>query len=211
MATNLAAGTFSGGVYTATANAALGTQDGVTLAVGDIIVLPVGTLTTLVGSAANSGPYQVTSLGATGAKVVLTRPAKWSHGDTITPSTVVRVGAEGTLFRNTEWFAQPATATKVVGTDDPVLYPKRVITQVTLVAGTVTLQTVPIRATAGTVVDMSLAGGTPAGTTTSFDLKLSGGLVAGGVGTGSVVIEAHSVKGTKVATDVSVLNVSIMQ
>ena len=84
--------------------------DGVAPAVGDVLVLPPGTLTTLVVSAANSGPYEVTSLGAAGSKVVLTRPANYQHGDTITSGTAIQVGGEGTSYANTRWIAKPATA-----------------------------------------------------------------------------------------------------
>lgn len=212
VATSVAAGSFSGGVLTATANGAFGTQDGVaTLAVGDTVVLPVGTIGSLTVGAADSGPYEITSLGSGGSKFVLTRHPKWAHGAVITPGSQIRLGSEGTLFRDTRWYAAPATAAKVVGTDDPRLAPEKVLTQVTLVAGTVTISTVPIRDAARIDVGITLAGGTPAGTTTGYDNKLSGGITAGGIGTASLILEAQSVKGTKVGTDVSVLNVAIYQ
>jgi hypothetical protein len=210
VATSFPAGTFSGGVLTLTATGAFSTaQDGVTLAVGDKFILPAGTITTLVVSAANSGPYEVTSLGATGVSATFTRPARWTHGATITPETKIKVGGEGTLFKGTTWTADPATATKVVGTDDPVLYPDRVTQQVTLASSTVTITNVPIKSASksNVLTTLAAAGGTQTSTVAY------GPIVAptpGGIGTASLVIDAIASGQTKNGTaDTSTLNVTI--
>ncbi len=211
VATNMPAGTFSGGVLTITATGAFSTaQDGVTLAVGDKFILPAGTIGSLTVSAANSGVYEVTSLAATGTHPTFTRTAKWAHGATITPETRIRVGGEGTLFRGTEWFADPATATKVVGTDDPILYPRSVTQQVTLASSTATITNVPIKSASKSniVTTLAAAGGTQTSTVAY------GPIVAptpGGIGTASLVIDAIASGQTKNGTaDTSTVNVTII-
>jgi hypothetical protein len=60
-------------------------------------------------------------------------------------------------------------------------------------------------------VGISLAGGTPAGTTIGYDTKLVSGITAGGIGTACDRSSKRSrVKGTKNGRDdVSVLNITI--
>jgi hypothetical protein len=207
VATNIEAGSFAAGVFTATANGALAAQDGLTIAVGDLLMLPAGTLTTLAVTAANSGPYVVTAIGSASAKVVLTRPSWWRHADGARLSAQIRVRA-GTLFAGTTWRSFSAAAV-VIGTGDPALYPEQVTQQVTLVAGTRTISNVPIFSTSRLGMSAMLAGGTPAGTTTNYQRKLTSGATAGGIGTAALVVEAQSVAGTIVNTDVAVLNVTI--
>lgn len=208
VATNIAALTFAAdGTFEADANGALGAQDGVTNAAGDVIILPVGTITTGVVSAANSGPYVLTSIGGASAKFAGRRPAWWSDGANV-PNKPIDVRS-GTLFSVTQW--KPFCAvSQVIGTDDPILRPLKVTQQVTLVAGTKTISNVPILSTSrSSAVTSGAVGGTPAGTTTNFAVSKTSGITAGGIGTAAVIIEAQSVAGTIVNTDVSVLNVTI--
>jgi len=209
VATSLPAGTFSGGVLTLTATGAFSTaQDGVTLAVGDKFIIPVGTITTLVVSAANSGVYEVTSLGATGVSASFTRTARWAQGAIIKPGTRVRVGGEPTIFHGTTWRAEPVTAAKVVGTDDPLLFPERVIVQKTCSSGTASIATVPLRAAGKFSVLCDYNGGTPAATTTSIQASTQ---TPGGIGTASIVIQEQSVLGTLVNTGTATCAVTIIQ
>jgi len=209
VATSLPAGTFSAGVLTLTATGAFSTaQDGVTLAVGDKFVIPVGTITTLSVSAANSGPYEVVSLGATGVSASFKRTAKWSHGALITPGTEIRVGGEGTVFHGTKWRAEPATAAKVVGTDDPLLFPERIVVQKTLSSGTATISTVPLRAAGKFSVTCDYNGGSPAATTTTIQASTQ---TPGGIGTASIVLQEQSVLGTLVNTGSATCAVTILQ
>jgi hypothetical protein len=211
VATSLPAGTFAAGVLTLTATGAFSTaQDGVTLAVGDKFILPVGTITTLVVSAANSGVYEVTSLGATGTSATFTRSAKWAHGAIITPCTKVRVGGAGTLFPGTTWTAQPLTAVLVVGTGDPSLYPDKVIQTVALTSSAATIINVPIRSATKSNVHAALAavGGT---TTSTIGYGIIVAPTAGGIGTASTVVNAIASGGTKNGTsDTSSLIVTIL-
>lgn len=66
-ATSLAANTRTGNVLTATANGALGTVDGVTMVVGDRVLVKDES------TGANNGIYTVTSLGGASAKFTFTR------------------------------------------------------------------------------------------------------------------------------------------
>ena len=210
VATNLEAGAFSGGVFTATANGAIATQDGVAPAVNDVLILPAGTLTTLVVSAANSGPYVVTSIGAVGAKVTLARPSWWRHANGVPLGAEIKVAA-GTLFAGTTWRSFVTAAGQVIGTNDPKLYPLKVTQQVTLSSGTITISNVPVFLAARLGFSCSGAiGGTAAATTTNFAIKASGGITIGGIGTAAVIVEAQSVSDTIVNTDASVINVTLM-
>jgi hypothetical protein len=209
VATNLEAGAFSGGVFTATANGALATQDSVAPAVGDVIILPAGTLTTLVVSAANSGPYVVTSLGGASAKVTLARPAWWRHANGVPLGAEIR-GAAGTIYSGTTWRSFVTTGTVVIGTSDPALYPLEVTQRITLAAGTYTISNVPVRLAARLGFSCSGAvAGTAAATTTNFAISATNGITIGGIGTAAVIVEAQSVSDTIVNTDVSVINVTL--
>lgn len=208
VATNIAALTFAAdGTFEADANGALGAQDGLTFVAGQVIMMPAGTITTGVVSAANSGPYVLTSVGGASAKFAGRRPPWFPDGGTIPIGCEVRIAA-GTLFAGTSWRSF-ADVSATIGTTDPAFYPTQVTQQLTLVAGTSTISNVPIRATADTGLAIKLSGGTPAGTTTAYQQKLSSGITAGGIGTAALIVEAQSVAGTIVNTDVSVLNVTI--
>lgn len=210
--TNLPAGTFAGGVWTATATGALNTtQDGLTVAhaVGDKVMFAPGTLTTLVVAAADSGPYECIVAGATGVKAKYARTAKFAHGAVITPGTRVRVTLGGaTTFSGTTWRADPTAANKVVGTDDPAMFPERVIVPITCSSGTATISTVPLRAAGKFAVLPDFTGGSPAATTTSLQASTQ---TPGALGTASIVIQEQSHLGTLVNTGTATANVSIVQ
>ena len=208
VATNIPAGTFSGGVFTATATGAFPTQDGGTVALSDKLIFPLGTITTQVVSAANCGVYECTTLGATGVAAVFTRSAKWAHGAIITPETKIRVGGEGTLFKGTVWTADPATAAKVVGTDDPVLYPDKVTQQIVLVAGHVAVINVPIKsATKSNFIFERTTANTSTLTVGGYH-PIS--IVAGGIGTATVDETATVAAGTINVADISTGNFTIL-
>lgn len=207
VATSIPAGTFSGGVLTLTATGAFSTtQDGQTPALGDKFILPVGTVTTLVVSAANAGLYQWTSLGATGVSATAQRCATWAQGATIRNSKI-RVSF-GTIYAGTVWSALPATAALLVGTGDASLYPDSVVYSITLSAGTHTIAT-PVRSIAGfSAIPTMVTGGTADAATTSYQAKSSAaGITIGGIGTGQVIMQAQSTAGVLDASDVAKLNV----
>lgn len=116
-----------------TASSGFGTQDGVTVAVGDIVFLQGGTAN--LSAAKDSGPWQITTLGSASVKWVLTRPDWFSTGATVPPGYVIELGGEGTMWGGTSWKSFAAVGSAVVGTNDPEFYVGRVTQEVTLSSG----------------------------------------------------------------------------
>lgn len=135
--TSIAAYAYSSGVITASANGAIGAQDGVTLAVGDLVILPAVTGGAGTIAAADVGPYVVSAVGSASAKFVLTRPSWWAHGAAIPVGKSIDVGGEGTKWSGISWKALSAAG--VVGTADPKLYPRCVKGSQALTAGAATV------------------------------------------------------------------------
>jgi hypothetical protein len=135
--TSLAAYAYSNGVITASANGAIGAQDGVTLVVGDVVILPAVTAGAATIAASDVGPYIVSAVGSASAKFVLTRPSWWQHGAAIPVGKSVSLSGEGTKFSGSEW--KSLSAAGVVGTDDSKLYPGVVKGSQALVAGAATV------------------------------------------------------------------------
>lgn len=210
VATNIPAGAFAAGAWTATATGAFPTNDGIAspLKVGDVLVFPPGTITTQVVAVADSGPYEATVIGATGVKAVFTRPAWFAHGAVIKPHTTVKVGGEGTTYKNTPWVAKPATAAKVVGTDDPGMFPAEMVVAVTCASGTATVSTIPLRAAGLFFAAVEFTGGSPAATTTGLQLSTQ---TPGGIGTASLVIQEQAHLGTLVNTGSATGNLIVRQ
>lgn len=189
----------SGGALTASANGAL-TIDGVTMAAGDRVLLIAG------AAGADNGLYTVTSPGGASAKYILTRAPDWATGSKVQGGAIVEV-SEGTVYAQTTW-KLTTSGTSTVDTTSVAFYPRVVTQSVTLVAGTVTVANVPILSATKTQV---VASRTTAGTTTStVSYQPIGGLTAGGIGTGTFNMQAAVAAGTINASDVSVLNVSVI-
>lgn len=119
--TSLAAYVAASGVLTASANGAIGAQDGVTLVVGDLVILPAYTAGAATIAAADVGPYVVTAVGSASAKFVLSRPSWWASGAAIPVGKAIEVGGEGTVWSGSRWKALSASG--AVDTLDPKLYP----------------------------------------------------------------------------------------
>ena len=201
--TTLGAGACVSGVYTATANGAMAAQDGLTIAVNDLVLLQEGT--TNLPSAADAGPYVVTAIGAAGAKVVLTRPSWWAHGATVQPGARIHVAA-GTLWANSEWKVCAAAAL-VVGTTAPSLYPRTVSQSLTLVAGTKTISNVPLlSATKSSIAFSRTTPDTCTLTVGGYDPTT---LTAGVIGTASIVVQAKVGAGTINNADISVMTITV--
>lgn len=201
--TSLAANTATAGVITADANGAIGTQDGITLAVGDEVFIPEGT--TNLDAAADAGPYTVMALGAVGAKFVLARPAWYAHDSVIAQATDVKI-AGGTLYGGSTWRTFAAKGA-VVGTDAPLAYPDYVGQAITLVAGTATISNAPLRSATKSTLSINR-------TTANTSTLTVGGyhpstLTAGVLGTASIVVQAQVAAGTINNADVSTLNVGV--
>jgi hypothetical protein len=196
-------------VLTAGSNAALVAQDGVTLAAGDLILLQGGTLGSLAITAADTGPWIVTSLGSSGTKFVFTRPSWWTTGEVAPTGARIDVGPEGTLFPNTTWTAWAAPGA-VIGTTDAQFYPDRVVQAVTLSASTATVSNVPIRSATKSLVLASFvaAGGT---TTSTIGYGIIAAPTAGYIGTASAVVDALASGGGKNgSSDASTVAVTVI-
>lgn len=143
VATSLAAYTGTGtATLTGSANGAIGTQDGVTLLVGDLIHLPTG-LTNV--TAVDSGPWMVQSLGGASAKYVLVRPG-WLAFAAAIPQGLTFEVMQGTAWANSTW---KATATAAIcGTNDGAWYPRVVKGAQALTAGAATVSNLPIMSSA---------------------------------------------------------------
>lgn len=207
--TSLGAYTASAGTITVTATGALGTQDGITVAAGDEVWLPeyTGTANASVNvAAADSGPYEIVTLGATGVSAVLRRPAWWAHGAPMPLGAAVKI-AEGTLFGRTVWDVGAAKGS-TIGTTDPAAYPRSVTRQVVLVAGHLAVTNIPIRhATGGSnFLTSRLTANTSTLTVGGYHpLSIS----AGPLGTATVDITACVAAGTINVADVSTLILTI--
>ncbi len=97
-----------GATLTANANAVLAAQDGVTLIVGDLLLVKDE------ASQLKNGLYQVTSVGAVGAPWVLTRHADMDSAAEFS-GAFVPVGQEGTTNKNSLWLGN-WSASFVTGT-----------------------------------------------------------------------------------------------
>jgi hypothetical protein len=179
-------------------------NDGVTNVAGDVVVLLEQT------TAAQNGPYVVGTV--TTGTAPLTRPDWWPTGATIASGTVIRLGAEGTVFKSCTLRAMVAADSFVVGTTDPKLYPAEVSGTTALVAGTFTISTVPVfSANAQVILDRKVAN-TSTATTGGYHATVAGadGVTIGTRGTASVVVQATVAAGTINNADVSTLRWTII-
>jgi hypothetical protein len=198
-------------VLTGSANGAIAAQDGVTLAVGDQILIQAGTTHV---TAADSGPWTVTQIGTASTPYILTRPTWFSTASTFTSGRTITVGGEGTIFSNTEWFISAAAG--VVGTNSPAFYCRSVTVEAILSGGTLALAAgqpgsgnFPVGALAGKcnlLVSLQLAGGSPTGTV-SYGMK---GITPGLVGTATASVFAFATALATQSGDTSTLNVTIV-
>lgn len=200
--TALAAYTKTAGVILANANGAWATQDGITNVVGDIVLLPDG----IAAAAADAGLWQITALGAAGAKFSLSRPSDWASGSLGLTGTEVNI-AEGTLFAGTKWYHAGAS-NFTVDTTAMLMVPRAVTQSIVLVAGTATITNVP-------VLSATKTGFTSVRTTANTSTATTGGyhpvgaITPGALGTASIVFDATVAAGTINAADVSTLAVTI--
>lgn len=210
VATNIPAGAFAAGVWTATSTGVFPTQDGIAapLTVGDVLVFPPGTITTQVVAAADSGPYEAMVIGAVGVKAVFARPSWYSHGAVIKSPTTVRVTGEGANYKNTPWVAKPATNSKVVGTDDPLMFPSEMVIPLTCASGTATTALCPLRGAGLFAILVSFTGGSPAASVTNIVASTQ---TPGGIGTASIVIQEQAHLGTLVNTGSATATVLVRQ
>ena len=122
------------------------TTTGPVLAVGDQIFIPAGKLgpSSAAFPGADAGSWTIVSLGGSGSKWQITRPAWFATGSKPVSSTVIKVGGEDAIYGNTNW-RMTAASGKIVDTDDLAFYVERFTFQATLTSGTLALTaTAPI-------------------------------------------------------------------
>lgn len=192
--TTLLAAAYTGsttGTLTQATATAIGAQDGVTLAVGDLVLVPGATVGTTAGklvNACDAGPWVVSVIGTSAVRGVLTRPYWWQPSTALTGQTISIT--EGTVFAGTDWksFAVKGSLTDVTAVD-PALYPKSVSQVVTLVTGYVTVTNVPIFSTSLVGVSFQPNNFNGGGSTVSYR---TGAYSSGGAATASGPLQISS-------------------
>lgn len=167
----LAAYTAGGGVLNANSNGAL-TVDGVTVALGDRVLLTMG------AAGADNGLYVVSAAGGASAKYQLTRAPEWATGSVLEPQQIVEVGAEGTAFSYPSKWKVTTTGLVTVDTTSIAMYPAVMRGNVALSGGAATVTNLFVLATSS---GMGLVDTTAAN-------AVKGVLTAGVPGTGQLVL-----------------------
>ena len=103
--------------------------DGITYVKGDTVLLVGQT------AAAENGPYIVGTVATTAP---LTRPAWWAAAGYVPMGAVIELGGEGTLRGGMSYKSMVTTATVVIDTTTPLLYPQFVTGALTIGTGTAT-------------------------------------------------------------------------
>lgn len=180
-------------------------NDGLTYAAGERVLLANQT------TVAQIGIYVVGSVAS--GVAALTRAGDMPTGASYIPGSVIEV-SEGTVWRGSSWKVM-ATGTKIVGTHDPLFYPRRWSKIVTLSSGTYTAGagggSEPVFLFSTTTSDVqatrNMSGGTLTNTTHYF--APTTGRIAGKAGTAAVVVTASVAAGTINTADSSTINLSI--
>lgn len=172
--------------------------DGITYVAGDIVLLANQT------TAAQCGLYVVGTVATTAP---LTRIDTLPAGATYQNGCIVEV-SEGTIFAGSTWKSM-ATGAKVVGTDDPLFYPRVCKGILTLSSGTYTLGSTEglyLFSTTKSNIQMNFntAGGTVSSTVGCR--CTSAGRTAGKSGTGAATIIATVAAGTINSADNSTMD-----
>lgn len=179
-------------------------NDGITFVAGDVVILTAQT------TPAQNGPYVVGTVG--GGTAPLTRPSWYAAGSTQPLTLSIRVGSEGTVFKNTTWHTMLSGASFVVDTTDPKWYPLLVSGRTALVAGTFTISTVPVFSTSSQVCLTRAVANTSTATTGGYHATNAGadGITPGVIGTASVIVQATVAAGTINNADISTLHWTII-
>lgn len=177
-------------------------QDGVTGVAGDVVLLPIQTIAT------QCGLYVVGTVG--GGTAPLTRIATLTTGDAYVNGCIVEV-SEGTLYAGSTWKSM-ATGAKIVGTHDPLFYPRTCKGTLTLAAGTKTLgATEGLWLFSTTKSSVALAFNTAGGTRTGTIMYgcAVAGRTAGKVGTAAAIVISCVEAGTIQNQDESTVDYTI--
>ncbi len=178
----------------ADANGALSAIDGVTLAVGNRVLIKAQT------APAANGIYVVTSLGGASAKYSFTRAPDMTTGSMVLPGATVMV-LEGTVAIGRE-FTVVASTPVTLGTTSITFRPLAQHSSATLVSGVATISNLWVNDATAVIVELTTPGGTM-----GARLKIA---KTNGAGNGSVTITAVAADGSTVATDTSTLFVKLV-
>lgn len=203
--TALPAYTNTSGTLVGNANGAItsGMVDSATPAVGDTFFLPAG----IAAAAGDVGLYTITAVGAAGAKFSAVPASGWAQGGIVLPKTEILIGPRGTLFGLSTWVITNTGLTNAIGSTSFTAFPRTVVLDVTLAAGTVTVTSVPI--VAATKACVTYIRNNPAGTVTTTVMYGLSGLTAGALGTASITVQAQVAAGTIQNADTSGLVLTI--
>lgn len=178
----------------ANANGAMSTIDGVTMAVGDRVLVKSQT------SAPANGIFVITSLGGASAKYSLVRAPDMFFANAVVPEARVAV-LSGTANAG-KTFAVVASTPVTIGTTSITFRPLAQHSSATLVSGVVTLSNLWVNGATGVIVELTTPGGTMGA---RFKIAKTNG-----DGTGSVTITSVAADGSTVATDTSTLFVKLV-
>jgi hypothetical protein len=195
---------------TVTATGALGTEDGLTPAINEVWFFQEGS--TNLTDPADAGPWVISNPGGTGIQPVLVRPTWWSHGSPIPLHAVIDIGPEGTgtdpKYASTSWVSWAAPG-KVVGSDAPVFWPRRISSAVTLASGTLAAarRTLPIRDHLNT--DFIITSDPTTAPHASTKVWRVSAVTPGVTNTASIQMVAESAPGTTNTSDVGQYNLTV--
>jgi hypothetical protein len=174
-------------------------NDGLTYVEGDRVLLANQT------TAAQCGLYVVGVVG--GGTAALTRVTDMPAAAAIQNGMVVEV-SEGTLFAGSSWKAM-CTGSAVVGTNDPIFYPRNCRGTATLSSGVKALGATEglfvLSTTRSSFAVTRNTANTSTGTTGGYAVPVST-VTAGKSGTAAATLTAQAADGTTSASDVSTLH-----
>jgi hypothetical protein len=181
--------------YTVASNAAV--NDATLNVEGDVVLLVAQS------TAAQNGLYTVGVVGAGTAP--LTRHASMFTGRVFRVADYEVAIAVGTVFANTKWFN---AAAGTIGTNTQSFVPESVTISQALIAGTMTITSIPILSATKTEVSAYRKTANTC-TSTTGGYVTNGAATAGALGTASVEVMAAVAAGTINNADISTLHVTI--
>lgn len=176
-------------------------NDGLTYVEGERVLLAKQT------TASQNGIYVVGAVA--GGTAALTRATDFASGAAVKNGCVVEV-SEGTLWAGSSWKAM-CTGSKVVGTDDPLFYPRSIHRTIALVSGTKALgagDDIWLFSTTKSQVNIT-ANTYNTGTLTVMYGAPVASRTAGKGATGAVTINAQQSDGTTNTADVGTVDLLI--
>lgn len=185
--------------YTVASNAAV--NDATLNVEGDIVLLIAQS------TAAQNGLYKV-GVVATGT-APLTRIAPMPAGYVFLQDEFLVTVRVGTVFQNSRWFN---SAAGTIATDSPAFMPESVTISQALVAGTMTITSIPILSVTKTGFTLTRRiANTSTNTVGGYCVSTGGanGVTAGALGTASLIVEACVAAGTINNADISTINLTV--